>query len=48
MGEFAVPHFMQNFAGLGVAIIVHRLCLKRAEDLQRAAGKFRVDECVLQ
>src|SRR6516165_10036568 len=48
MGKLAVTYFVQNLAGFGVAIFVHILCLKRAENFQCTAGELRIDEGVLQ
>ena len=48
MRKFAVAHFMQDLAGLGIAVVVFFLCLQGAEYLQCAAGKLRIDQGVLQ
>ena len=47
MRKLAVAHFMQDLAGLGVAVVVHFLGLQGAENLQCSARKLRIDEGVL-
>ena len=48
MRQFAVAHFVQYLAGLGIAVVVVFLCLQGAENLQCSARKLRIDEGVLQ
>jgi hypothetical protein len=47
MGKFAISHFVQYLAGLGIAVVVLLLCLQCAENLQCSARKLRIDEGVL-
>jgi hypothetical protein len=41
-------HFVQDFAGLGIAVVVHFLGLTGAKNLQCSARKLRINEGVLQ
>ena len=44
MRQFAVAQLVHDLAGLGVAIVVRRLGLPAAQNIQRAAGEFRIDQ----
>ena len=48
MRELAVAHFVQDFAGFGVTIIVFGLRLKRAQNVEAAAREVGIDQRVLQ
>ncbi len=47
MCELAVAFFMQDLAGLGVAVVVDLFGLQGAENLERSAGKVGIDQGVL-
>src|SRR5262249_848420 len=48
MRELAVPQFVKDFAWFGIAIWIVLLGLQRAQNLERAASEFRIDQRVLQ
>ena len=48
MGELAVAHLVQDLPGLSVTVVVPILGLKRAQDVERAAGEVWIDQQVLQ
>src|ERR1700730_636490 len=48
MGQLTVAQFVEYLAWLGVSIRIVFLCLKRAEDVQRATCEFRIDQDVLE
>ena len=48
VSEFAIANFVQDFAGLRIAIVVLNLGLERAQDIEAAAREIRIDQNVLQ
>ena len=48
MRKLAVPQFVEDLAGLRVAIRIIFLGLQRTQNLQRPAGEFRIDQDILQ
>ena len=48
MCELAVAHFVGDLARFGIAVWIVLLGLQRAQNLQRPAGEFRIDQDILQ
>jgi hypothetical protein len=48
MRQLAVAQFVQDFARLGVAVVVAHFRLKLPQHLQRPSGEFRIDDHRLQ
>src|SRR5262245_6106140 len=48
MRELAVPQLVKDFARFGIAIWIVLPGLQRAQNLERAASEFRIDQRVLQ
>ena len=48
VGKLAVAQFVQDLAGFGITVGIFLLGLQRAQDLQRPAGEFWIDQNILQ
>ena len=48
MRKLAVAQFVEDFARFGITVWVILVGLQRAQNLQGAAGEFRIDQDVLQ
>src|ERR1700741_3608759 len=48
MSQLAIAQFVQDLARFGITVGIVLLGLQRAQELQRPAGKFRIDENILQ